>query len=197
MTILPKKKQQKDKADADNTERPHSPSGPGESRGSARRPVSPGQPRWSSPPPVEHERHAVGHDDSMNCPHGNLNVNKRRLRDRSPPHRNTRKQRHDNGTQQQRGVVHVPAIASAGHCRLDPQRGQGKASTSTDSNRSITVPIGHIAVAGLSQDLDEINSGYNSEDECHRNDSRDTNYDEVEHVAMEPTVWAIYLNHIC
>ena len=183
MTILPKKKQPKDKNDAENVDRqPHSPSagGTGEGRVTARHsgmPGSPGSgpPRWGSPPPLEHDRGPV--HESGACRYeetggatagslGSLCTNKRRLRDRdrSPPsHRNSRKQRHDG-----RGGGVVPYSRHSG---LRPSGASSSAECRPGSSQ-----MG--LHAGSSSTSEELNSGYNSEDECISR-PRDANAEEV------------------
>ena len=184
MTILPKKKQtqkEKNEASADcSGERPHSPvGGPGETRGpGVRRPGSPsGPPRWSSPPPLDHDRlpnvlHAVdgnsrrvgvggGADESVSgVLHGSIN-NKRRLRERSPSHRNTRKQRHEN----LRGAPSGAGPSHGGRQAGFRTTSNITCASASDSRTSISHVVG-TAGQSLVSELEELHSGYNSEDEC-------------------------------
>jgi len=190
MTILPKKKQPKDKSDSDSaSERgpPHSPGGGGvgvqggEGRTGARHvglPGSPsavGPPRWGSPPPVDPVHDPAGSCRGYEEPSvgvGTLGTNKRRLRDRdrSPPtHRNSRKQRHDAGGRGGCAGGSCLASTSASHpvsyARLSGLRSGAGANVSD-------------ARACSSQMSAEEHSGYNSEDECVPR-LRDPNLEEV------------------
>lgn len=192
MTILPKKKPSKDKKEAaENVERPpHSPGGaPGENRGTARHsgmPGSPssGPPRWGSPPLLDHDRLPNHHDSgyaetSVAGGHSSgVTTNKRRLRDRdrSPTsHRSLRKQRHD-GT---RGGIVMAPTTSGPHCyqRLSGVR-FGAASAVSDS-RAGTSQMGLHVNGTVVSGQEELNSGYNSEDETVPR-PRDPNIDEVQ-----------------
>jgi len=190
MTILPKKKPSKDKKEsAENVERPpHSHGGvPGESRGPTRHggmPGSPGggPPRWGSPPLLDHDRlpnHEPGYTDTaVGSSHaGAVVTNKRRLRDRdrSPTsHRNLRKQRHDGA---RGGMVMGPSTGGP-HCyqRLPGLR-FGPGSTVSDS-RAGTSQMGLHVNGTVVGGQEELNSGYNSEDETVPR-PRDPNIDEV------------------
>jgi len=177
MTILPKKKQPKDKSDSDSaSERaPHSPGGvvQGEGRTGTRHVGLPGSPssvppRWGSPPPVDpvHDPGPCRYEDAAVGVAG-LGTNKRRLRDRdrSPPtHRNSRKQRHDGGS---RGGSSCLASASGTHsyARLNGLR--TVAGTTVSDARACS-----------SQMASEEHTGYNSEDESVPR-LRDPNLEEV------------------
>lgn len=183
MTILPKKKPSKDKAEGDSGDRPPlSPPGSsaGDPRGVSRRPSSPGgpQPRWSSPPPVDHDRGPPGHEAPGRYEETSAagSGNKRRLRHRSPPHVANRKQRHDGGT---RGgglgggpvgasLCPLPGGSSAGHSRTTRQTAAAAATTTASvQDQRVTIGVAsHSPSAGQSHGNDEERSGYNSEDEC-------------------------------
>jgi len=167
MTILPKKKQPKDKSESDSaSERaPHSPGGgvQAEGRSGSRLVGLPGSPssvppRWGSPPPLD-----PGHDpgpcryEETSVGVAALGTNKRRLRDRdrSPPtHRNSRKQRHDGG----RGGC------SGGSCLASTSASHSY--VRLNGLRAGTGPNVSDARACSSQMASEEHSGYNSEDEC-------------------------------
>lgn len=164
MTILPKKKPSKDKSEAENVERPLSPGGPAEGRGGARRPSSPGgPPRWSSPPPVDHDRGPAGHEPPGRYEEtASGSGNKRRLRHRSPPHGVARKQRHESA---RTGALCAGATAGIAHARLSGIR---QATTSAAPPDQRTNATSHVAVVGqaLAPEEERACSGYNSEDEC-------------------------------
>jgi len=182
MTILPKKKQPKDKSESDSaSERaPHSPASGGVAgeggRTAARHVGLPGSPssvppRWGSPPPVD-----PGHDpgpcryEDTSVGVGALGTNKRRLRDRdrSPPsHRNSRKQRHDGGGRG--GCSGGSCMASTSGTHSYVRLGGLRAGAS---------PAVSDARACSSQMAAEEHSGYNSEDECVPQ-LRDPNLEEV------------------
>ena len=179
MTILPKKKQPKDKSDSDSaSERaPHSPGGgvQAEARTGARHVALPGSPssvppRWGSPPPVD-PAHDPGpcrcEESSVGV--GALGTNKRRLRDRdrSPPtHRNSRKQRHDGARGGCSGGSCL-ASTSATHSYVRLNGLWTGAGPSVSDTRACS-----------SQMPSEEHSGYNSEDECVPR-LRDPNVEEV------------------
>lgn len=166
MTILPKKKTSKDKNEAENVERPLSPGGPAEVRGGARRPSSPGgPPRWSSPPPVDHDRGPAGHEPPGRYEEtASGSGNKRRLRHRSPPHGVARKQRHDNT---RTAALCAGASAGIAHARLSGIR-QATTSTAAPDPRTNATSHGGVPVGQALAPEEERGacSGYNSEDEC-------------------------------
>jgi len=183
MTILPKKKQPKDKSDSDSaSERgPHSPTGgvQGDGRTAPRHAGLPGSPssvppRWGSPPPVDpvHDPGPCRYEDTS-VGVGALGTNKRRLRDRdrSPPsHRNSRKQRHDGGAGVRGGCSGTSCMASTSgthsYARLSGLRGAAAGPAVSDAR------------ACSSQMASEEHSGYNSEDETVPQ-LRDPNLEEV------------------
>ena len=142
MTILPKKKQPKDKNDSENSERSNSPSSveSGAGRGSLLRVrnASPTPQRWASPPPNDHST-LDRHEESTS----HVVSNKRRIRDRSSPHRSVRKQRHDTRLQ-----------------------------TTSQSNQSRNVrSSGTVQKSHMMENEEEERAGFNSEDECqHKED---------------------------
>ena len=153
MTILPKKKQPKDKTDSENSDRSNSPSSveSGAGRGShvRVRTSSPGPQRWASPPPGDHT--TQDRFDESSTSHGVVVSNKRRIRDRSSPHRSVRKQRHDNRLLQQ---------TSAG------QPNQAR-SSSIRSPLLMQQQQQKQQVAAEKED-EERAAGFNSEDECYQ-----------------------------
>lgn len=158
MTILPKKKLPKDKNDSENSDRSNSPSsgesGVGRGTHMRVRVPSPGPQRWASPPPSDHPSHERFEESSSS--HGLVVSNKRRIRDRSSPHRSVRKQRHENRLLQQ---------SSAG------QSNQGRTSNlrstlvvqqqqkQQQQKQKQKVVVGD-------KDDEERGGGFNSEDEC-------------------------------
>lgn len=176
MTILPKKKPAKDKAEAEVSDRPPlSPPGSsaGEPRGGSRRPSSPGggpQPRWSSPPPVDHDRGLPGHEPSGRYEETAApgNANKRRLRHRSPPHGASRKLRHDTSArggvagQMGAGLCPLPGCSSTSRTRQTA----GATVAGVQDQRGAIGGTSHPPSIGQNLGNDEERSGCNSEDEC-------------------------------
>ena len=171
MTILPKKKQTKDKNEGEKTtDHQHSPHSPtSETRPGTRRPNSP-PPRWNSPPPVELlDERLPSHVDPGGIfedytPHeGTSNHNKRRHR--SSPHRNVRKHRHDRHERSNPSVTqwemgHPSTLNVGASCSGHTHRHSSfrpVASTSTDRNAELEELNNEVAEEEL--------GGYNSGDE--------------------------------
>ena len=152
MTILPKKKQTKEKNDSESVSDPHSSghSSTNDPSRATRRTTSP--PRWI--PPNSREDRLPGHEsanrryqEDYGSHDGGANHNKRRHR--SSPHRSFRKHRHDRG----------PDRPSAGSGRASPPSQAGGSQRNTGSP-----PVQPSAVAPTDDAMEE-GTGYNSEDE--------------------------------
>ncbi|KAK2183117.1 hypothetical protein NP493_323g06075 [Ridgeia piscesae] len=167
MTILPKKKSVKEKNEsenADHSQLPHGHNPANEASRASRRTSSP-PPRWNSPTPREdilntHDPTALREDYA---PHENGTGHKRRHR--SPPHRTIcRKHSHNNsnsyrgherGTTHTREPSHTPSASTHAHShRHDTRHASLRSAAASASTESVYL-----------EELDDLNSGYNSGDE--------------------------------
>ena len=167
MTILPKKKQNKEKNENDNNEGSQSPSGAEGTSGRgglARvRPNSPGGPqRWASPPPIDHE--ASGRFEDCTSSHGGVANNKRRIRDRSSPHRTVRKQRHETSS---RAAASTQSLVSQASSAGAPTRGGGNRQQMSCAPSDSRL-VASTSLTSQVNSEEERNDGFNSEDECGR-----------------------------